>query len=206
MRDTIFALATAPGRSAVAVIRVSGPGAGALLDRLCGKRPPPRGASLRTVRAPSGERLDQALALWFPGPDSFTGEDVFELQLHGGPAIIEGVASALSGLGARMAEAGEFTRRAFEAGRLELSQAEAIADLVDAETAAQRDQALAQLSGALRDRYDRWRALLIEASAFLEAQIDFPDEEVPPEVAARARVPLQQLLGEIEEAVADNRG
>jgi tRNA modification GTPase len=150
--------------------------------------------------------LDEALVLWFPGPSSFTGEDVLELHLHGGAAIVEAVTETLLSHGLRPAEPGEFTRRAFEAGRLELSQAEAVADLVDAETQAQRAQALAQLGGALRDRYDRWREILIKGSAFLEAQIDFPDEEIPEDVAARARAPLEALLKEIEDALSDHRG
>ena len=206
MPSTIFALATAPGRAAVAVMRISGPDAGPLLDRFCRMRPKPREAARRKIRGVDGLVLDDALVLWFPAPKSFTGDDVLELQLHGGPAIIEAVATALAAWGARPAEPGEFTRRAFEAGRLDLSQAEAIADLVDAETQAQRTQALAQLSGALRDRYARWRSLLIDAAAFLEAQIDFPDEEVPDDVAARARAPLQALRNEIAAAVADDRG
>ncbi len=150
--------------------------------------------------------MDEALVLWFPGPSSFTGEDVLELHLHGGAAIVEAVTETLLSHGLRPAEPGEFTRRAFEAGRLELSQAEAVADLVDAETQAQRAQALAQLGGALRDRYDRWREILIKGSAFLEAQIDFPDEEIPEDVAARARAPLEALLKEIEDALSDHRG
>ena len=206
MRDVIFALATAPGRAAVAVMRISGPDVGPLLDRLCRTRPNARMASRRRIRGIDGAVLDEALVLWFPAPESFTGEDVLELQLHGGPAIIDALSAALSAWGARPADAGEFTRRAFEAGRLELSQAEAIADLVDAETEAQRAQALAQLSGSLRDRYEHWRSLLIDAAAFLEAQVDFPDEEVPRDVAARAQAPLQALLNEIETAVGDNRG
>jgi len=207
MRDTIFALATAPGRAAVAVMRVSGPGAGACLDQLCGSRPPPRRASVRLLADPeSGEALDQALVIWSPGPASFTGDDVVELQLHGGPAIVDAVADALAAAGARPAEAGEFTRRAFEAGRLELSQAEAIADLVDAETTAQRRQALAQLGGALARRYEGWRARLIEAMALLEAEIDFPDEELPEDLARQAFGPLRVLRGEIAEAIRDVRG
>jgi tRNA modification GTPase len=154
----------------------------------------------------AGEVLDEALVLWFPAPSSFTGEDVLELHLHGGTAIIEAVTETLLSHGLRPAGPGEFTRRAFEAGRLELSQAEAVADLVDAETEAQRAQALAQLGGALRDRYDRWRDILIEGSAFLEAQIDFPDEEIPEDIAASARAPLEMLLKEIEDALEDQRG
>ena len=205
MRDTVFALATAPGRAAVAVVRLSGPGAKGALERLSGEAPAPRVVSLRTLKA-EGETLDQALVLWFPGPASFTGEDVAELHLHGGPAVIERVLAELAAIGLRPAEPGEFTRRAFEAGRLELSQTEAIADLVDAETEAQRRQALDQMGGALARRHEAWRDALIEALAFLEAQIDFPDEEVPPEVAQAARAPLERLEAEIAAALADPRG
>ncbi len=157
MTDTIFALATAPGRAAVAVIRLSGPASREAVEELTRRPGPrPREAALRRLSHPaSGEAIDEALVLWFEGPSSFTGEDVAELQLHGGPAVVEAVADALVGLGLRLAEPGEFTRRAFEHGRLELSQAEAIADLVDAETGAQRRQALDQLGGALARRYAR---------------------------------------------------
>ena len=206
MNDAIFALATAPGRAAVAVVRVSGPDLRNLLTRLCNRLPPPRQATLRTIRSESGEAIDQGLVLWFPGPGSFTGEDVFELQLHGGVAIVEAVSTALSAAGARPAHAGEFTRRAFEAGRLDLSQAEAVADLVDAETEAQRRQALLQLGGALAVRRDAWRSALIEALAFLNAQIDFSEEDVPQDVAERAIMPLRGLLGELDAALSDVRG
>lgn len=161
---------------------------------------------LRDILSADGEVIDQGLVLWFPGPSSFTGEDVFELQLHGGLAIIEAVTKAVGALGARLAEPGEFTRRAFEAGRLELSQAEAVADLVDAETEAQRRQAIAQLGGSLARRGEAWRENLITALAFLEAQIDFPDEEIPEEIAEQARAPLNLLLAEIEAALEDTRG
>jgi tRNA modification GTPase len=205
IRDTIFALATAPGRAAVAVVRVSGPDAGRALKALAGRTPRPRLASLARL-AHGGELIDQALVLWFPGPASYTGEDVVELQLHGGVAVVEAVLEALAALGLRLAEPGEFSRRAFEAGRMELSQAEAVADLIDAETAGQRRQALGQLEGALADRYDRWRAALIDSLAWLEAEIDFPDEDLPQAVAARAAAPIRGLAGELAAALADLRG
>lgn len=208
MTDTIFALATAPGRAAVAVMRLSGPEAGAAVRTLTGRFPPrPRRAALRRLIDPAGgEAIDEALVLWFAGPASFTGEDVAELQLHGGPAVVEAVSEALVGLGLRLAEPGEFTRRAFEHGRLELSQAEAIADLVEAETAAQRKQALDQLGGALARRYDAWRGELVEALAWLEAEIDFPDEELPEMLAARAGEPLRRLAAELAASLSDTRG
>ena len=150
--------------------------------------------------------LDEALVLWMPAPASFTGEDSAELHLHGGPGIVAGVLDALTALGPRLAEPGEFTRRAFENGRLDLAQAEAIGDLVDAESGAQRRQALAQLGGALSRRYEAWREALLDALALLEAEIDFPDEDVPPEVGGRALSGLETVLEQVRAAVADARG
>jgi hypothetical protein len=144
MTDTIFALATAPGRAAVAVVRLSGTHAGQALAALAGRRPPPRRAAVRKLQDADGRILDEALVLWMPGPGSYTGEDSAELHLHGGPAVIAGVLETLAGLGLRLAEPGEFTRRAFENGRLDLAQAERVADLIEAETEAQRRQALRQ--------------------------------------------------------------
>jgi tRNA modification GTPase len=207
MNRTIFALATASGRAAVAVVRISGPDTARALQALAGALPAPRRATLRTLRDPvSRETFDQALVLWLPGPNSFTGEDQAELQIHGGQAVAAAAVEALASLGLRPAEPGEFTRRAFEHGKLELSQAEAVADLVDAETAAQRRQALAQLDGALAQRYAAWREALLEALALLEAEIDFPDEELPEALAARARPPLERLAVELDAALLDTRG
>jgi tRNA modification GTPase len=206
MTETIFALASAPGRAAVAVMRISGPEAGVILDLLCAHRPPPRKAALRAIRSPEGETIDHALVLWFPSPRSFTGEDVAEIQPHGGRAVLEALAESLRAFGARPALPGEFTRRAFESGRLDLSQAEAVADLVDAETDAQRRQALSQLEGAITRRVSEWRGILIEALGFLEAQIDFPDEDVPADVADQARAPLSGLLRDVQAVLAVRRG
>lgn len=203
MTDTIFALATAPGRAALAVVRLSGPGAAAALTALAGKLPAPRRASLRKLRDAAGGLIDEALVLWLPGPASYTGEDSAELHLHGGQAVVEAVVDALAAAGLRLAEPGEFTRRAFQNGRLDLAQAEAVADLIDAETTAQARQALDQLGGGLSRRYDAWRELLIESLAVLEAAVDFPDEDLPEDVAARARPHLRILLGELEAALAD---
>jgi tRNA modification GTPase len=205
MTDTIFALATAPGRAAVAVVRLSGPGAGPALGVLTGGAIPARRvAGLRALRRP-GDRavLDRALVLWMPGPHSYTGEDGAELHLHGGPAVVDGVTGALLGLGLRLAEPGEFTRRAFENGKLDLSQAEAVADLVDAETEAQRRQALAQLDGELARRHAAWREALVEALAVLEAAVDFPDEDLPETVAGEAGPIVERVLGELDGALAD---
>ena len=203
MTDTIFAPATAAGRAAVAVVRISGPDAGRALRALGGRLPSPRRASFRRLRGADGARLDEALVLWFPAPGSYTGEDVAELQLHGGPAVVGQVTRALSALGLRLAEPGEFTRRAFEAGRLDLDQAEAVADLIDAETEAQARQALEQLEGALGRRYAGWRGALAEALAYLEAAVDFPDEELPTDVASRAAPVIQGLTSELAAALGD---
>ena len=207
MRDTIFALATAPGRAAVAVVRISGPSAGRAAAALGARDLPSRSARLRRLVDPAtGQPIDEALALWFPGPNSFTGEDQVELHLHGGAAVVEAATEALVRQGLRLAEPGEFTRRAFENGRLELSQAEAIADLVDAETEAQRRQALDQLGGALARRYDVWRESLIEALSWLEAEIDFPDEDLPELLSTRAGAPLRRLADDLAAALTDLRG
>jgi len=178
--------------------------AGAALTALAGEAPRPREATLRTLRRPSDRMaLDQALLLWFPGPASVTGEDCAELHLHGGQAVVEGVSEALLGLGLRLAEPGEFTRRAFENGKLDLTQAEAVADLVDAETESQRRQALAQLDGALARRHDAWRGGLIEVLAVLEAAVDFPDEDLPESVAEEAAPTIARIVDELEAALAD---
>lgn len=208
MTSTIFALATAPGRAGVAVVRLSGPETAAALAALTGAPvPAPRRASLRRLIDPgTGEKLDEALVLWFPAPHSYTGEDVAELHLHGGRAVITAVAEALAARrGLRIAEPGEFTRRAFEHGKLDLTAAEAIADLVDAETAAQRRQALRQMTGELGRLYDGWRHHLTRALAHLEADIDFPDEDLPDGVADAVRPELAALAGAIARHLDDNR-
>lgn len=187
------------------MVRISGPHAGPALDALTGgRRPAPRRASLRRLADERGRELDTALVLWTPGPSSFTGEDAAEVHLHGGRAVVASVLDALSRLpGLRDAEPGEFTRRALEHGKLDLAQAEAVADLVDAETEAQRRQALDQLGGALSRRHEAWREALVEALALLEAAIDFPDEDLPEHVAEAARPTLTALLAELDEALAD---
>ncbi len=201
--DTIFAPASGTGRTAVAMLRLSGPGTAAVLAAICGSLPLPRVARLRSLRGPDGELLDRALVLWFPGPASYTGEDAAELHLHGGRAVIEGVADALVARGARPAEAGEFTRRAFLNGRLDLLAAEAIGDLVEAETSAQRRQALRQMEGALGDLYRGWSLRLLRLLAQQEALIDFPDEDLPPDVAAEALAELSGLADEMRRHLAD---
>ena len=203
MTDTIFAPATAAGRAAVAVVRLSGPATADAVRALAGNLPGPRRASLRRLADAAGADIDQALVLWFPGPASYTGEDCAELHLHGGAAVVGAVIAALDAQGLRLAEPGEFTRRAFENGRLDLAQAEGVADLIDAETEAQRRQALDQLEGRLSSVQARWREALTQALAMFEAAVDFPDEEVPADVAARARPVLQTLVTELSAAAAD---
>jgi tRNA modification GTPase len=200
--DTIFALATPPGRGAIAILRLSGPGVDAALSALGAGGLTPRMASLRTLTH-DNKPLDQALVLRFPAPASYTGEDSAELHLHGGRAVVEAVAGALTALGLRPAEPGEFTRRAFEHGRMDLAQAEAVADLIDAETASQRAQALGQLDGALSRTYARFRADLLTALALVEAEIDFPDEDVPDNLARSAGPILDRLIGALTAALAD---
>lgn len=203
MRDTVYAPATAAGRAAVAVVRLSGPGVRSTLRELTGVVPEPRTATLRILRDQAGEAIDQALVLYFQAPNSYTGEDVAELQVHGGTGVMAALIGALAELGLRLADPGEFTRRAFEHGKLDLAQAEGVADLVEAETEAQRRQALEQLGGRLSGVQARWSEALLEALAMLEAAVDFPDEEVPADVAARARPALNRLVAELEMAAAD---
>lgn len=244
MTDTIFALATPPGRSAVAVVRISGPATAPALAAIGAGGLEPRRASLRKLVSPAGklsprreerggeaaeggparqtcapptagpspgclpstgaERpvIDQALVLWFPGPASYTGEDSAELHVHGGRAVVEALSAALLAVGLTPAEPGEFTRRAFVNGKLDLAQAEGVADLVDAETEAQRRQALDQLDGALGRRYEAWRGELVELLALLEAEIDFPDEDLPGGLASRIVPRATALIAELEAALA----
>jgi tRNA modification GTPase len=205
---TIFALSSGRLPAAIAVVRISGPRAGDALKALSGKIPEPRKAAFARVRDPqTGELIDETLALWFPGPNSETGEDTAELQLHGGRAVLAATLRALSSLeGLRPAEAGEFTRRAFENGKLDLTAVEGLADLVGAETEAQRRQAFRQMQGALGKRADVWREKLIQALALVEAGIDFSDEgDVPADLAAPAIAIARELEAEISAALADGR-
>ena len=198
--DTIFALSSGHGRAGVAVIRVSGPGAGAVIDRMAAPRPRPRFAAFRRVRHPeTGELIDHCLALWFAAPKSETGEDVTELQVHGGRAVVQAVLEAIGKIeGCRLAEPGEFARRAFENGKLDLTGIEGLADLVDAETAAQRRQALRQTEGALSGLYAGWRQRLIAATALMEAAIDFSDEaDVASDAVGKAHTEVDVLQAEI---------
>lgn len=202
LTSTIFALATPPGRGAIAILRLSGPATAAALEALGADRLKPRLASLRRLKWNKAV-LDEALVLSFPAPNSYTGEDCAELHLHGGRAVVEAVSDALIALGVRPADPGEFTRRAFENGRMDLAQAEAVADLIDAETAAQANQALSQLGGALSKTYDGFRRDLLKALALVEAEIDFPDEEIPDNLARTAGPVLDRLILDLRAALAD---
>src|ERR1700733_5200698 len=198
--DTIFAVASGAGQAAIAVMRVSGPDCRRVLAGLCGRVPPPRRVSFRRLRD-----IDQAMVVWLPGPGSYTGEDSAEFFLHGGRAVLAGVADALVALGARPADPGEFTRRAFLNGRMDLTEAEAVHDLIAAETEAQRRQALRQLDGALGTLYGGWADRLRLLLAQQEALIDFPDEDLPPEVEAQVRAELAALRREVAGHLDDGR-
>lgn len=202
--NTIFALATPRGKSGVAVIRISGPGVRKVADNICAGVAPSHQARLRQITGQDGALLDQALTLFFQAPNSFTGEDVLELQLHGSTATVNAVLAELGGMpGLRMADAGEFTRRALENGRLDLAQIEGLADLLEAETEAQRKQALRVFSGALGVRADEWRSKAIRAAALLEATIDFADEDVPEDVTDEVRALIDSTSVELQ---AESKG
>ncbi|KIL97868.1 GTPase and tRNA-U34 5-formylation enzyme TrmE [Paramagnetospirillum magnetotacticum MS-1] len=198
MAETIYALASAAGRSGVAVWRLSGEGSAAALTALTGQLlPEPRKAVRARLRDGIGEVIDDGLVLWFPAPHSFTGEDVAELHLHGGRAVAAALTARLGELGLRPAEPGEFSRRAFLNGKLDLTRAEAIADLVDAETSAQRRQALRQLDGGLAGLVETWRTGLIRAMAHLEAVIDFADEDIPDTLLDQSVAEVRSLRAEM---------
>src|SRR3954452_5413405 len=200
---TIFALSSGRPPAAIAVVRVSGPRAAEAITALGGKLPEPRRAALRRLRH-EGALIDEALVLWFPGPNTETAEDMAELHLHGGRAVVAAVLAALDRLeGFRPAEAGEFTRRAFANGRLDLTAVEGLGDLVFAETEAQRAQAMRQFSGALGGRADAWRTRLIEALALIEARIDFSDQDVPDDLVSPALHVARELIEDIEKTLSD---
>ena len=205
--STVFAVSSARGRAAIAVVRISGPRAGAALTALGGRTDRARLARLARLRCPhSGAALDDALTLWFPAPASETGEDVAELHVHGGPSVIAGVLDALGRIeGLEPAGPGDFTRRAFLNGKLDLTAVEGLADLIAAETEAQRLQALDQLGGGLARLYEGWRAELVRALAHVEAAIDFTDQEVPGDVIGRALGEAAELRGRIARHLADGR-
>lgn len=209
MDDTVFALSSGQGRAGIAVLRVSGPAAGQALTALTGSDlPPARKAVVRGIADPrSGEHLDQALVLWLPGPGTVTGEDMAELHVHGSRAVVAGMLDALGSLGGalnglRLAEPGEFTRQAFANGRMDLTQVEGLADLIDAETAGQRRLALAQTEGALAARCADWKERLVKALALVEAEIDFSDEELPDGLSGQAVAMIAGVHGEMAQVLA----
>lgn len=206
--DTIYALSTAPGRAALAVVRVSGPQALESLNKLTDRSDfAPRQSFLVTLRDPvSRETLDQCLAVFFKSPASYTGEDMVEFSVHGGRAVTDSVLATLSELeGFRMAAPGEFTRRAFENRKLDLTEAEAVADLIDAETQLQKEQALSQLSGSLGKVYEGWMDSLKRTLAHLEAEIEFPDEGLPDNLGQKFAPEIQAVRNEIQTHLSDSR-
>lgn len=207
MNGTIFAPATASGKAGVAVIRVSGPQALEAVKKMTAiKTPVPRKAMFSEIHTPDGTAVDNGLVLYFPCPNSFTGEDVVEFQTHGGRAIISAVLSGLAQInGFRPAGRGEFTRRAVENGKMDLTAAEGLADLVDAETEQQRKQALRQMGGALAKIYEDWHDRLLHVLAWMEAYIDFPEEEIPENVSADVRGKIAGLMSEIQVHLNDGR-
>lgn len=207
MSDTIYALATSPGRSGVAIIRLSGPHALPALKRLTGLDDiTPRQAVYASLRASTGDIIDKGLALYFPAPRSFTGEDVVELHIHGSLAVIRELLGALSQQhGLRPAEQGEFSRRAFINGKMDLIEAEGLADLIDAETTAQKTQAMRQMQGELSGYYDSLRTGIIQSLAHLEAYIDFPDEDIPESVLQGLEGQIRNLQSVMEQGLQDHK-
>lgn len=203
MEDTIFALATAQGKAGVAMVRISGPQSLGVLSALGATAPTPRGTRLAYLKDPDGEILDHALIVFFEHGASFTGEDVVELHLHGSVAVVRAILRAIAGSGlARLAEPGEFTRRALMNGRLDLTQVQGLGDVIDAETEVQRKHAMRVLGGEVAERIGRWRADLIRAIALTEATIDFADEEVPEDVSEEVGDLVGRTLVAIEEEIA----
>lgn len=202
--ETIYALSSGGLPSGVAVVRVSGPGAGDAVKALSGLLPEAREAALRSIRSRNDMEIDRGLVLWFPGPASFTGEDVAEFHLHGGRAVVDRLLEELSGFDDfRLAEAGEFSKRAFANGKFDLTEAEGLADLIASQTEAQRILALSQASGALKEVYEGWQKRLLHARAMIEAEIDFTDEEdVPGSVSDRVWQDMEVLADEMRRHLA----
>lgn len=202
--ETIFSLSSAPGRSGVSVFRVSGPACEAVIRALTlQKCPKPRYAALRTLWDGSNP-IDEALTLWFPAPASFTGENCVEFQTHGSAAVIQGLSRALLALGLKQADPGEFTRRAVQNGKMDLTEAEGLADLIDAQSEGQRVQALRQMGGGLRELYEGWRENILDALAQIEGEIDFPDEgDIPDGLSHGAYEPLTNLILDMQKARQD---
>lgn len=204
-RDTIAAVATPPGRGGIGVVRVSGPGVPEIGAALVGKLPPPRIATFAVFRDARGERLDEGIALYFPAPHSFTGEAVLELQGHGGPVVMQALLAACLDQGARVAEPGEFTRRAYLEGKLDLTQAEAVADLIDAASREAARSALRSLSGEFSDAVRALVTALTELRALTEAMLDFPEEELDALHAADAMARLGEVRGSLDRILARSR-
>ncbi|MGB3712748.1 MAG: tRNA uridine-5-carboxymethylaminomethyl(34) synthesis GTPase MnmE [Erythrobacter sp.] len=204
--DTIFAVSSGAPPAAIGIVRISGPAAGPALRRIAGEVPPPRHATLARLRREDGAVLDEALILWFPGPRSATGEDCAELHCHGGRAVLAAVCDTLSQFeGLRPAMEGEFTRRAFATGRIDLAEAEGLADLLAAETELQRSAAIANAGGALSRKVEDWRMAVLGLSAEVEAVLDFSDEDDSADLADGFDTRLSELVGEIEEQLARPR-
>jgi tRNA modification GTPase len=205
-QDTIYALSSGAPPAGVAVIRVSGVGVVSALEMLTGSVPAPRYAALRSIRSRNGEVIDQAIVFFFPAPQSFTGEDCCEFQLHGGRAVINAMLAALHDIGLRHAEAGEFSRRAFDNGKLDLVEVEGLADLISAETEMQRRLAIQQSSGSLSALYQSWMQQLTRARALIEAELDFPDEDdIPGSVSDRVWAMVEDLAADIGRHLEGNK-
>jgi len=205
-RDTIFAPASGSGKAAIAIVRISGPQTRFVLETIAGSLPGPRQATLRIITGPDGP-IDRALLVWFPAPHSFTGEDCAEFHLHGSLAVVRSLLSCLSTFtDCRLAQPGEFARRAFEHGKMDLSEVEGLADLIDSETERQRKQALRQMEGGLSLRVAEWRQALLSAMALVESDIDFSDEgDIEPETSRHAQRFIEQLILDINHILASAR-
>ena len=205
-RDTIFALSSGSGKAGVSVFRISGPKTKEIAEKIAGlSKPEPRFMYLKTFKSHKGDSIDKGLVVIFPGPKSFTGEDFAEFQCHGSLAVIEAMSAAFLEAGARQAAPGEFTRRAFDNGKMDLTEAEGLADLIDAETEGQRQQAYRQMDGGLREIYESWREGLIDALAAIEGDIDFPDEQdVPDDLSHAAHEPITNVLMDMKRLLEDS--
>ncbi len=205
-RDTIFAPASGSGKAAIAIVRISGPQTRFVVETIAGSLPGPRQATLRIITGPDGP-IDRALLVWFPAPHSFTGEDCAEFHLHGSLAVVRSLLSCLSTFtDCRLAQPGEFARRAFEHGKMDLSEVEGLADLIDSETERQRKQALRQMEGGLSLRVAEWRQALLSAMALVESDIDFSDEgDIEPETSRHAQRFIEQLISDINHVLASAR-
>jgi len=205
---TIYALSTGPGISGVAVIRISGKDTVKVIKSLTGQNPPvPRMATLRKINyINTSELIDEGLIIWFPAPNSYTGEDMAEFHVHGSKAVVDALHSCISKIeNCRLAEPGEFTKLAFENGKINLLKAESIADLISAETEIQRKQAIKIMSGISSDRYNELRKKLIKILSYLEAKIDFPDEDLPENILSNIKKESKNISQEIEKILKDER-